>query len=125
MLLRPTYMISFFFFLMIRRPPRSTLFPYTTLFRSFGFENLRLLGTLGFQDRRLPHALGLQNLRALLALGLHLAAHRLHEVRGRHDILDLDTIDLHAPRPDRGIDNAQQPLVDLVAMREHLVEVHR
>src|SRR2546425_12139965 len=26
--------IFFFFFLMIRRPPRSTLFPYTTLFRS-------------------------------------------------------------------------------------------
>src|SRR3712207_8313910 len=27
---------STFFFLMIRRPPRSTLFPYTTLFRSTG-----------------------------------------------------------------------------------------
>src|SRR5256885_9565517 len=27
-------MTRFFFFLMIRRPPRSTLFPYTTLFRS-------------------------------------------------------------------------------------------
>src|SRR3712207_8603771 len=27
-------MYSLFFFLMIRRPPRSTLFPYTTLFRS-------------------------------------------------------------------------------------------
>src|SRR5258706_12165505 len=27
-------LILFFFFLMIRRPPRSTLFPYTTLFRS-------------------------------------------------------------------------------------------
>src|SRR5690606_41572141 len=26
--------LSFFLFLMIRRPPRSTLFPYTTLFRS-------------------------------------------------------------------------------------------
>src|SRR5690242_20969910 len=26
--------LSLFFFLMIRRPPRSTLFPYTTLFRS-------------------------------------------------------------------------------------------
>src|SRR5260221_5323089 len=26
--------VLFFFFLMIRRPPRSTLFPYTTLFRS-------------------------------------------------------------------------------------------
>src|SRR5438309_7535688 len=42
-MLRPTLHIvfllhtpsfSFFFFLMIRRPPRSTLFPYTTLFRS-------------------------------------------------------------------------------------------
>src|SRR6266403_4524392 len=29
-----TLFFSFFFFLMIRRPPRSTLFPYTTLFRS-------------------------------------------------------------------------------------------
>src|SRR2546427_6500531 len=30
--------LCFFFFLMIRRPPRSTLFPYTTLFRSLGRE---------------------------------------------------------------------------------------
>src|SRR5256885_9090409 len=30
---RPRLLLSFFF-LMIRRPPRSTLFPYTTLFRS-------------------------------------------------------------------------------------------
>src|SRR3712207_7165046 len=30
--------MSCFFFLMIRRPPRSTLFPYTTLFRSGGGE---------------------------------------------------------------------------------------
>src|SRR3712207_8220342 len=29
-------MCTYFFFLMIRRPPRSTLFPYTTLFRSCG-----------------------------------------------------------------------------------------
>src|SRR2546422_9427120 len=28
--------VILFFFLMIRRPPRSTLFPYTTLFRSAG-----------------------------------------------------------------------------------------
>src|SRR6266704_6030422 len=28
------HFLSFLFFLMIRRPPRSTLFPYTTLFRS-------------------------------------------------------------------------------------------
>src|SRR2546423_14102921 len=31
----------FFFFLMIRRPPRSTLFPYTTLFRSLVRPPLR------------------------------------------------------------------------------------
>src|SRR2546421_10480473 len=31
-------MFLFFFFLMIRRPPRSTLFPYTTLFRSLLVE---------------------------------------------------------------------------------------
>src|SRR5437660_5188263 len=35
------YIICIFFFLMIRRPPRSTLFPYTTLFRAVG----RVVGT--------------------------------------------------------------------------------
>src|SRR2546422_2195258 len=34
----------FFFFLMIRRPPRSTLFPYTTLFRSRGLRPDHLRG---------------------------------------------------------------------------------
>src|SRR5947209_17769876 len=35
-----TFSFSFFlfFFLMIRRPPRSTLFPYTTLFRSIALD---------------------------------------------------------------------------------------
>src|SRR5574341_2474345 len=33
-MLRVVFVLRFFFFLMIRRPPRSTLFPYTTLFRS-------------------------------------------------------------------------------------------
>src|SRR4051795_1308771 len=32
------FLCFFFFFLMIRRPPRSTLFPYTTLFRSHTSE---------------------------------------------------------------------------------------
>src|SRR3712207_8674518 len=35
-----------FFFLMIRRPPRSTLFPYTTLFRSKGSNSLKDIDTL-------------------------------------------------------------------------------
>src|SRR3712207_8059452 len=45
---------------MIRRPPRSTLFPYTTLFRSEGLEHPRELdravGRQGFaHQRRAPH----------------------------------------------------------------------
>src|SRR5256885_11724919 len=36
-----------FFFLMIRRPPRSTLFPYTTLFRSPQLSALRALSEEG------------------------------------------------------------------------------
>src|SRR3712207_7697041 len=51
------------FFLMIRRPPRSTLFPYTTLFRStltklLFTENPRrvLLGNQGMKLRLLEHA---------------------------------------------------------------------
>src|SRR2546427_11895230 len=34
MIVQVIHISFFFFFLMIRRPPRSTLFPYTTLFRS-------------------------------------------------------------------------------------------
>src|SRR2546426_11053691 len=36
--MRYTIFYFIFFFLMIRRPPRSTLFPYTTLFRSLGVD---------------------------------------------------------------------------------------
>src|SRR5271167_5155351 len=48
----------FFFFLMIRRPPRSTLFPYTTLFRSpheiesEPVEHDHLVHDRGVQDRK-------------------------------------------------------------------------
>src|SRR3712207_3900095 len=48
-----TYMFArfFFFFLMIRRPPRSTLFPYTTLFRSAR----RILDEAGVDGRELRY----------------------------------------------------------------------
>src|SRR3712207_7746250 len=45
-------MLYVFFFLMIRRPPRSTLFPYTTLFRSTGTPK-GIVGT----ERSLSHFL--------------------------------------------------------------------
>src|SRR3712207_9078340 len=40
----------FFFFLMIRRPPRSTLFPYTTLFRSKFAKEFRIKKEEAFDD---------------------------------------------------------------------------
>src|SRR2546430_12566044 len=52
---------------MIRRPPRSTLFPYTTLFRSFygvlGYAALFGVGLVGLQ----PRAQGDHRVTALLA----------------------------------------------------------
>src|SRR5260370_3827390 len=44
----------FFFFLMIRRPPRSTLFPYTTLFRSAKWRRLRRLSSSFHRPARAP-----------------------------------------------------------------------
>src|SRR5258707_2680247 len=41
-----------FFFLMIRRPPRSTLFPYTTLFRSLENRAGELFAAAGIRGRR-------------------------------------------------------------------------
>src|SRR2546430_11068979 len=57
-----------FFFLMIRRPPRSTLFPYTTLFRSRGniskkdiVERLQEMGHLSGKTRSEEHTSELQS----------------------------------------------------------------
>src|SRR3989454_6331159 len=64
-----------FFFLMIRRPPRSTLFPYTTLFRSHG-EVAQVV--LARPDHREP-ALGV----ARAAAGRDRDAQLAPEVAGR------------------------------------------
>src|SRR5262245_65840412 len=51
--IHPLYIL--FFFLMIRRPPRSTLFPYTTLFRS-GFSCMVTPAASGTMQEMLPLA---------------------------------------------------------------------
>src|SRR5215813_2542461 len=50
----PSCRVGFFFFLMIRRPPRSTLFPYTTLFRSPAGPSARPPAPRSRQPRRTP-----------------------------------------------------------------------
>src|SRR2546430_4872923 len=79
-----------FFFLMIRRPPRSTLFPYTTLFRSKpgARSSPRLLGGSGSQG----------------ALGRHGNAH--HECASR-PVFVVPALNLAAMRPHDPIANAQ------------------
>src|SRR6266496_3625271 len=70
-------LILLFFFLMIRRPPRSTLFPYTTLFRSprdgrteDGQLHLRRLTAMRSLVRSLQAEDGQALIEGLLALGL-------------------------------------------------------
>src|SRR3712207_7290134 len=69
-----------FFFLMIRRPPRSTLFPYTTLFRSISWMS-RLRTALSEQWAQPPDPPPLlkglfSDLLALLGLGVALVGDR-------------------------------------------------
>src|SRR5258708_32570602 len=70
----------FFFFLMIRRPPRSTLFPYTTLFRSYTDKGARTELQVGnFTVRLSEHTdLTVTNLNdQILQLGLQEGTLRL------------------------------------------------
>src|SRR5215469_7882442 len=91
----------FFFFLMIRRPPRSTLFPYTTLFRSEAEPATALRAPallhlprrlrhlpVQLRPRRLAHARRSRRQRALLpapvgARRFHPAHRRPRPVRAR------------------------------------------
>src|SRR2546421_816924 len=78
---------------MIRRPPRSTLFPYTTLFRSLSLRGLfisvlilvvLLYGTLVLAERRSGHVIML--LGALAALGMRSEEHT-SELQSRSDLV--------------------------------------
>src|SRR5205807_8755628 len=51
-----SYIVYHFFFLMLRRPPRSTLFPYTTLFRSTRTDDRLSLPAVPRQQRASTYA---------------------------------------------------------------------
>src|SRR6266403_5460820 len=83
----PRYLRFCFFFLMIRRPPRSTLFPYTTLFRSIGAVPVAHghLGALhtDLPDRSEEHTSELQSRRDLVC---RLLLEKKKKQKTMHDI---------------------------------------
>src|SRR2546430_13452720 len=83
---------------MIRRPPRSTLFPYTTLFRS-------------------PRVVGVE-LAALLAL-----LHQHPQLLRRMDAIELRGRALHAQQPDDAVGTAVQELGERPRSEEHTSEL--
>src|SRR3989442_5747141 len=63
----PSHPCFFFFFLMIRRPPRSTLFPYTTLFRS---KSVQIIDALADPEYTMIEAQKKGGFRTMLAVPL-------------------------------------------------------
>ena len=92
---------------------------------AFGLQDLALLLTLGTQDFGGAGTFGIEDVGALFAFGLHLAAHGADDVGGRADVLEFDAGDLDAPGVGRLIDHGQEAGVDLVALGQSFVEVHR
>src|SRR5256884_8028389 len=87
---------------MIRRPPRSTLFPYTTLFRSF-FENIGQEEVCVFLRELLRHLRG-----PIIVLLDNSSTHKgepLEKLRARHPRLKIEHFPAYAPdlNPDEGV----------------------
>src|SRR3712207_9534969 len=80
---------------MIRRPPRSTLFPYTTLFRSFEDLHVRLLGD---RQQVVHHVAGHEAAGAPVVRQADLVNPFAVDVEGRHARGDERTCTDRAPR---------------------------
>src|SRR5260370_37517897 len=73
-----------FFFLMIGRPPRSTLFPYTTLFRSQAEDGIRDSSVTGVQTSELQSHLSTEEHTSELQSHLNLVCRLLLEKTKDH-----------------------------------------
>ena len=62
---------------------------------------------------------------ALFAFRLHLTGHAVDEIARRRNVLNFNTSQLHAPSFRGVIDDVQQLGVDLVAVGQELIEIHR
>src|SRR5438105_6196871 len=71
----------FFFFLMIRRPPRSTLFPYTTLFRSYSLYRAQ------YRIQSVAHSILHQRCRYIIGHLHHRSEEHTSELQSRVDLV--------------------------------------
>src|SRR5256885_6705242 len=102
--------VRFFFFLMIRRPPRSTLFPYTTLFRSKSGDVIARLDNADYAAQVTQAQAGVANARAQLIEAqaerdqLQREARRVQEIRAQNAQLvsqqDVDASESRAAQAD-------------------------
>src|SRR6516162_11132718 len=86
---------AFFFFLMIRRPPRSTLFPYTTLFRSARLRHARRprVGARRARARRATRSEAhTSELQSPCNLVCSLLLEKKKKTQVRHRVLDINLI---------------------------------
>src|SRR5688572_33033902 len=92
-------MVSKIFFLMIRRPPRSTLFPYTTLFRSGQLAAVPLrAGTEAVSlGTRSPSVIAPRSVRWPGQAGTH--ERRTHDSRRRPPAAVQESLGTGSPRP--------------------------
>src|SRR5690242_20827440 len=74
-----------FFFLMTRRPPRSTLFPYTTLFRSHQRGLLRRPQGMNLRQHATPRAVTPLGRPVTHEPGQHLQIHLIGGAEGRSE----------------------------------------
>src|SRR6266540_119963 len=82
------------------------------------------LGHLEDLAQRQREAFGAQDRRLAVPLGRHLPGHRLLDLWRRDDLADLDVGDLDSPAFGDVVELGAEGLVHLLALGEHVVEVH-
>src|SRR5258708_35499057 len=100
-----TVFLLLFFFLMIRRPPRSTLFPYTTLFRSLAGSDMGEVYTTAVSRRIVAIDLGTRRIGVAVtdALGMASLPHSTIARHAGHPGLHATAAAVRACAAERGV----------------------
>src|SRR5215204_5196508 len=113
-------MLILFFFLMIRRPPRSTLFPYTTLFRSVPDEPRREVGRNAEAVSRQPLGELYRGPGSLTRRGCNREGYALWDMLDDRILSPLEGYHLVAGMPQKLCQPPVRPLIEFsILLRRH------